>query len=160
MDAFLVWLVQDKLFVGNLLCFQARLLARAPRPAQRVLVTGALALVDELTWFDEQVEQFGLDLEAERLPATCAYQALLAKLEDEPFDAAMTALWTLERVYLEAWSFAEPAAEPYTAFVEHWTSSEFRAYVEALEEFADPSHADVIAAVLEAEATFWEAALG
>jgi thiaminase len=159
-DTFAAWLVQDKLFVGDLLCFQARLLARAPRRAQRVLAAGALALVDELAWFDKHGERFGLDLEAERLPATRAYRALLERLESEPFEAAITALWALERVYLEAWSFAEPAAGPYNAFVEHWTSPEFRAYVEELEVFADPSHGDVVAAVLEAEAAFWETALG
>lgn len=42
------WLAQDRLFVGDLLWFQARLLARAPRRAQRVLAVGVLALVDEL----------------------------------------------------------------------------------------------------------------
>jgi formylaminopyrimidine deformylase / aminopyrimidine aminohydrolase len=111
-DAFVAWLVQDKLFVGDLLCFQARLLARAPRRAQRVLAAGAIALVDELAWFDGQLERFGLDHAAERLPATRAYRALLERLEGEPFEAAITALWALERVYLEAWSLAEPAAGP------------------------------------------------
>jgi thiaminase len=159
-EAFVAWLVQDKFFVGDLLCFQARLLARAPRRAQRVLAAGALALVEELAWFDEQGEQFGLDLDAKRLPATRAYRSLLERLEGEPFAAAITALWALERVYLEAWSFADPAAPPYNAFVEHWTSPEFRAYVEELEVFADPSHGDVVAAVLDAEAAFWETALG
>jgi thiaminase/transcriptional activator TenA len=158
--AFGTWLVQDELFVGDLLWFQARLLARAPRRAQRVLAAGALGLVDELTWFAEQRERFGLDLEADRLPATRAYRAVLERLELEPFEAAITALWALEHVYLEAWSYAEPAAGPYSVFVEHWTSPEFRAYVEELAVFADPSHREVIAAVLEAEAAFWESALG
>src|SRR3712207_927117 len=35
--AFDTWLVQDARFVADLLRFQARLLARAPRPAQAVL---------------------------------------------------------------------------------------------------------------------------
>jgi formylaminopyrimidine deformylase / aminopyrimidine aminohydrolase len=158
-DAFVAWLVQDRLFVGDLLCFQARLLARAPRRAQRMLAAGALALVDELAWFDEQGKRLGLDLEAERLPPTRAYGALLERLEGEPFEAAITALWALERVYLDAWSFAAPAASPYDAFVEHWTTPEFRAYVDELEVFADPLHGDAVAAVLEAEVAFWETAL-
>ena len=158
-DAFVAWLVQDRLFVGDLLCFQARLLARAPRRAQRVVAAGALALVDELAWFDDHGKRLGLDLDAERLPATRAYRALLERLEGEPFEAAITALWALERVYLDAWSFAAPAAPPYDAFVEHWTTPEFRAYVEELEALADPSHGDVVAAVLEAEVAFWETAL-
>ena len=42
--AFDRWLAQDALFVADLLRFQARLLARAPRPAQAVLAAGAVAL--------------------------------------------------------------------------------------------------------------------
>lgn len=160
MDVFVAWLEQDELFVCDLLSFQARLLARAPRRAQRVLAAGALALVDELAWFDEQGKRFGLNLEGEPLPATRAYRALLKQLDGEPFEAAITALWALERVYLDAWSFAEPAAAPYTAFVSHWTSPEFRAYVEELEVFADPSRGEIVEAVLEAEAAFWPTELG
>jgi formylaminopyrimidine deformylase / aminopyrimidine aminohydrolase len=48
--AFDTWLVQDALFVADLLTFQARLLARAPRPAQAVLAAGAASLVAELDW--------------------------------------------------------------------------------------------------------------
>src|SRR5262249_51031125 len=52
--AFDLWLAQDYHFVTDLLRFQARLLARAPRPAQAVLATGAAGLVDELAWFERQ----------------------------------------------------------------------------------------------------------
>jgi formylaminopyrimidine deformylase / aminopyrimidine aminohydrolase len=157
--AFVAWLVQDWLFVGDLLCFQARLLGRAPRRAQRLLAAGALALVDELAWFDEQGERLGLDLNAERSPATHEYRALLERREGEPFAAAITALWALERVYLDGWSFAAPAAPPYDAFVQHWTTPEFRAYVDKLEALVDPSQGDVVAAMLQAEVAFWERAL-
>lgn len=156
---FEAWLAQDNLFVGDLLWFQARLLARAPRYAQRVLAEGALALVDELAWFDEQATQLALDLEVERLPATRAYLTLLERLDAEPFEPASTGLWTLERVYLEAWSFAAPAPPPYDVFVEHWTTPKFRAYVDELAALADPSHVNIVAAVLAAEVAFWEAAL-
>jgi thiaminase len=50
--AFDRWLAQDALFVADLLTFQARLLARAPRPAQRILAQGCLALAQELDWFE------------------------------------------------------------------------------------------------------------
>ncbi len=51
--AFDTWLVQDFRFVSDLLRFQARKLARAPRPTQPVLAAGAVALVDELDWFEK-----------------------------------------------------------------------------------------------------------
>ncbi len=68
--AFDTWLVQDALFVADLLRFQARLLARAPRPAQAVLAGGLVSLVAELDWFEEQAAARGLDLHAAPLPAT------------------------------------------------------------------------------------------
>ena len=43
------WLAQDYLFVADLLQFQARLLARAPRMAQTVLAAGAATLVVPLS---------------------------------------------------------------------------------------------------------------
>jgi thiaminase/transcriptional activator TenA len=157
--AFRTWLAQDRFFVGDLLWFQARLLARAPRPGQRVLAIGVLALVDELAWFERQAAQFALEPGAERLPATDAYRALLERLDVESFAEALAALWAVERVYLEAWSFAAPAGPPYDAFVEHWTTQEFRSYVDELEALVDPGHVGLVAAVLEAEVGFWSAAL-
>lgn len=157
--AFAAWLGQDRLFVSDLLWFQARLLARSPRAAQRVLAVGVLALVDEQDWFDVQAERLAPELETVRMPATRAYRALLERLDGEPFGAAVTALWVLERVYLDAWSYAAPSGPPYDTFVEHWTTPQFCAYVQELEALVDAAHGDVVTAVLEAEVAFWEAAL-
>lgn len=63
------WLVQDALFVADLLSLQARLPARAPRDAQAVLAGGGAALVDELDWFEGLAAQRGLDRAAEVLRA-------------------------------------------------------------------------------------------
>ncbi|MDP9397216.1 MAG: TenA family transcriptional regulator [Actinomycetota bacterium] len=131
------WLVQDHLFVGDLLAYQARLLARAPRAAQEVLASGLGALVAELGWFEQLAGERGLDLGAGPQPVTLAYRDLLDDLEGEPVGVALLALWALERAYLEAWSSAAPGSGPYRAFVEHWTTPEFGAYVAALEVAAD-----------------------
>ena len=64
-EAFDRWLVQDAIFVADLLKFQARLLARSPRRAQAVLVSGCAALVAELDWFEEQARR-RLDSETPR----------------------------------------------------------------------------------------------
>lgn len=166
--AFDSWLVQDHHFVGDLLRFQARLLARAPRAAQPVLAAGAVALVDELGWFEERAGERSLDLRAPRGPATEAYATLLARLDSAPVDVALTALWAVERVYLDAWSAAAPGAPPYRMFVAHWGTPEFGAYVGALGVAADDAvsrdrpPADGLAAVadvLDAEAGFWDAAV-
>ncbi|CAM3279380.1 TenA family transcriptional regulator [Mycobacterium frederiksbergense] len=158
--AFDKWLRQDALFVADLLIFQARLLARAPRAAQQVLVGGCAALVAELDWFEEQAVRRGIDLDAEPLSATLAYRELLGRLDDEPYATAITALWVIERVYLLGWTSAAPAAAPLDEFVEHWTTPDFAGYVEELGALAAPGeHTEQVNAVLELEVAFWDMAL-
>ena len=161
--AFDTWLVQDALFVADLLGFQARLLARAPRPAQRVLAAGLVALVEELAWFEEQAAVRGLDLSVPALPATADYTALLARLDTVDVPTALQALWTIERTYLDAWSAALPGAPEYREFVEHWTLPGFAGYVAALEQAADAvgGAADdaVFTDLVAAETAFWDMAM-
>jgi thiaminase len=161
--AFDTWLVQDALFVADLLRFQARLLARAPRPAQAVLAAGAVALVEELAWFEEQAAVRGLDLTAAPLPATRAYAALLERLDAAGVPTALMALWTIERTYLDAWTGALPGAPAYREFVEHWTVPGFAGYVAGLEQAADAvadGAADaVFLEVVAAETAFWDMAM-
>lgn len=165
--AFATWLVQDYRFVGDLLRFQSRLLARAPRHAQPALAAGVVGLVDELAWFEDQASALGLDLGAPALPATLAYQRLLDRLDAAAVPAALAGLWAVERVYLDAWSFAAPGADAYRDFVAHWTMPAFAAYVDALADAADRALADVappaeldglFADVADAEVGFWDMA--
>ena len=159
--AFDTWLVQDHHYVGDLLRFQARLLARAPRPAQAVLAAGAVALVEELAWFEELAGRRGLDLGVPRLPATAAYAALLERLDAADVPAAVTALWAIERVYLDAWTVAAPGAPEYAGYVAHWTAPGFAGYVDGLAAAADAlggRHDDVVLEVLDAEIAFWDTA--
>ena len=161
--AFDAWLVQDARFVADLLRFQARVLARAPRPAQAVLAGGLVALVDELAWFEEQAAVRGLDLSTPALPATTAYAELLERLDAADVGTALTALWTIERTYLDAWSAARPGAPEYRAFVEHWTLPGFAGYVAGLETAADGVPAAdpdaVFTEVVAAETAFWTMAM-
>jgi thiaminase/transcriptional activator TenA len=156
------WLAQDALFVADLLVFQARLLARAPRPAQAVLAGGAVALVDELAWFEGLADERGLDLAAAARPATRAYAALLRRLDGASFADAIACLWVVERVYLDAWSSARPGAGDTAPLVEHWTSPGFATYVQALEDLAagagEPDEV-LLVEVLQHEAAFWAMAL-
>jgi len=163
------WLVQDYLYVGALLRFQARLLARAPRADQRVLAEGALALVDELAWFEALAHERGLDLAAPIAPANATYIAALERFDSAPYPAAIVALWAIERAYADAWNSVHPGAEPYRAFVEHWTAPGFAEYVAALAAAADRALATATEAerqaavaafveVAERERDFWQMA--
>jgi thiaminase/transcriptional activator TenA len=134
---FEAWLTQDYLFAADLLIFQSRLLARAPRPAQAVLASGLVALEAELGWFESRAEERGIKLEASRHPTTAAYRDfLLTDLESETYTVGVTVLWTLERAYLEAWRSAASGHPDYREFVEHWTTPEFAEYVAGLEKAA------------------------
>ncbi|MCV7225294.1 TenA family transcriptional regulator [Mycolicibacterium komossense] len=158
--AFDRWLAQDAVFVADLVTFQARLLARAPRPAQGVLAGGCVALIAELDWFDVQAARRGVELDQPPLPATLAYRTLLQRLDDAPYDAAVTALWALERVYLLGWASAASPTSPFAEFVEHWTDPGFAAYVEGLHELATPDvYSELIGDVLTHEIAFWDMAL-
>jgi thiaminase/transcriptional activator TenA len=162
--AFDTWLAQDARFVADLLRFQARLLARAPRPAWPVLAAGLVSLVEELAWFEEQAVVRGLEPAAPALPATAAYADLLARLDEADVGTALTALWAIERSYLDAWSTASPGAPEYREFVEHWTLPGFAGYVTGLAAAADAGGGGTDdAAFLElvaAETAFWDMALG
>jgi formylaminopyrimidine deformylase / aminopyrimidine aminohydrolase len=158
-EAFDRWLVQDAVFVADLLTFQARLLGRAPRPAQGVLAAGCVALVAELDWFAEQAARRGIELGPTPLPATLAYRELLRVLDTEPFDTAITALWVLERVYLLAWTHARSDTSRFRDFVDHWSTTEFASYVEELGTHADTAgRQPLVDEVLSHEIDFWEMA--
>lgn len=167
-STFGVWLAQDALFVADLVVFQARLVARAPRSAQGVLARGVVGLVAELDWFDIQAASLGVSLEVAPMRATRDYQALLSELDEERYARAVVGLWVLERVYLEAWRYAASygGTGPYAAAVAHWTDPAFASYVAALEELADAALAqetddaveDVVGAVLAHEVAFWDMA--
>lgn len=152
--AFAAWLAQDYHFVGDLLVFQAQLLARAPRSAQAALAGGLVAAEAELTWFEALAAEHRLDLRQPRRPATDAYAALLRQLAQAPYPVAITALWAIERAYLEAWHNAAPGAERFRPFVEHWTVPAFAEYVASLERAADAA----LAATAEGEPAATEAA--
>lgn len=135
--SFEAWLAQDYLFASDLLVFQARLLARTPRPAQAVISGGLVAVEAELGWFEEKAQERGLDLETPRHPTTAAYRDLMMVLDREPYTVAVTALWSIEQAYLEAWRGTVPGHPDYREFVEHWTTQEFAGYVAGLREAAD-----------------------
>lgn len=168
--AFENWLVQDHLFVADGLVFQSRLIARSPRRDQKLLIGGLAALEDELGWFEEQAARRDLDLAADRQPANEAYRDFLMGLEDEPYPVALTALWALERAYLESWRNAAPGHGCYREFVAHWTTPEFAGYVSGLESAADAAldsagpgdrerAGDAFAEIIRLEWEFWEMAL-
>ncbi len=157
--AFETWLVQDYLFVLGGLAFQSRLIPRAPRRDQALLIGGLAALEAELGWFEAKASERALALDAFPRPANAAYGEFLTNLEREPYASNITALWALELAYLEAWRNAAPGHPDYRPFVEHWTTPEFADYVSGLEQAADAALDEASGEVQQrAEAAFLEVA--
>ena len=51
--------------------------------------------------------------------------------------STVTAIWALERTYLESWDGAPAGAQPYREFVMRWTTDGFRSYVGDLQTCVD-----------------------
>ncbi|HEX3642735.1 MAG TPA: hypothetical protein VHV10_15730 [Ktedonobacteraceae bacterium] len=135
-NIFATWLVQDYLFVLDELTCQARLLARAPRSGQNILVRGLVAIEAEAGWFENHARQRDLSLDVPHYRATAAYHDFFESLDREPYPVAITAIWAIERAYLEAWRGAVPCLPRYREYVEHWANTEFERFVADLEQVA------------------------
>ena len=99
-------------------------------------------------------------LGAARLPATEAYAELLGELDAAPAEAALTALWAIEQVYLDGWTAASSDEPAFAEFTRHWTTPEFQGYVRALAGLALPErYGELVDQVLRQEIAFWEMAL-
>jgi thiaminase/transcriptional activator TenA len=135
--AFSRWLVQDYHFALALTGAEGRYLANAPREDLGILAQGIQAMVAELAWFERKAAERGLDLAASLHPTVRAYADYLLATTYEPYAVQLTALWALERAYLEAWRTALPGASAYREYVEHWTNETYAAWVDSLEAAAN-----------------------
>lgn len=132
-EAFSHWLAQDYQFALALTRAEGRYLAHAPREDLEILAQGIGAMVQELRWFERKAGERGVNLAAPLSPAARAYVGYLQAVSYEPHGVQVTALWALERAYLEGWRTALPGAPAYQEFVEHWTNDAYVAWVGALE---------------------------
>jgi thiaminase len=136
-DSFDRWLAQDHLFAQALVRAQSRIAAGAPFADVGLLAGGVVATVGELGWFQEMAARRGVALDVAMHPTTRAYCDFLLGLTYAAYPAQITAIWALERTYLEGWERARPGAEPYRKFVERWTTDAFRSYVDDLRAAVD-----------------------
>ncbi len=131
------WLAQDYRFAQGLVRAQSRIAAGAPFADVGLLAGGVVATVGELGWFEEVAARRGVALDAPMHPANRAYCDFLLALTFSAYPAQITAIWALERTYLESWEGARPGAQPYREFVERWTTDGFRSYVGDLQAAVD-----------------------
>jgi thiaminase/transcriptional activator TenA len=155
--AFQRWLAQDYLFAQELIVFQAILVAKAPRDCHKPLISGLVALDNELEWFGSHVRLNDLDLRPH--PICRRYTDFLVRCAyTEPHPVLLAILFGVEAAYLTAWSAFEPAG-PYAEFIERWSSASFAQYVGALrtltERYPHEAAQERFNDVLRHEREFW-----
>ena len=169
-DSFDRWLAQDYLYARALVRAQSRITAEAPFADVGLLAGGVVATVQELAWFEEMAARRGVALDAPMHPANRAYCDFLLASTYSAYPAQITAIWALERTYLESWEGARPGAEPYREFVKRWTTDAFRSYVGDLQTVVDrelassageqaQEAADAFVWVTRHERGFWDMAM-
>jgi thiaminase/transcriptional activator TenA len=136
-DSFDRWLAQDYLFAQALVRAQSHIAAGAPFADIGLLAGGVVAAVGELSWFEEMAARRGVALDAATHPANRAYCDFLLALTYAAYPVQITAIWALERTYLEGWEAGRPGAQPYREFVERWTTDGFRSHVGNLQAAVD-----------------------
>ena len=139
---FNTWLVQDYIFVLELARMVARLLSVAPVHHFRVIISGLVALEDELSWFREKAEERGLTLEESIQGVNREYCHFLRSLASEPYSIQAVAYWAIELAYNQAWQLPGRMAKPYDEFAQRWGSVDFTRYVTMLEKQADEALRD------------------
>lgn len=159
------WLCQDYHYVLAFNRFVAVILAKTPRPYQAPIIQCLNAIANELAWFEDHLQQRGVDL-SEPPTATCqAYSDfLVAAAYAEPWPVSMTLLYAAEVSYNAAWGQLLPAKGQYAEFIDRWTNPQFSAFVERLSEICQehtfPEQQQWFNRVLVFEVDFWQMVTG
>ena len=156
------WLVQDRMFAGDLYRFQSIVLSKVPEEARRPILAGLNALEMELDWFAGLLAERDLTPEAPH-PVCARYSDfLLRSAYTEPYARLLQILFGVEVAYLAAFralSAVEPAAPGiHGELIERWSSGLFVAYVNDLHDLTvEHPHpdSDAFAEVLRHEHDFW-----
>lgn len=159
------------------------------------MLSGCLSnIIREIHFFEDTAQSHDISLETHTsglseestallgllAPNTKAYiDFMLSVASTGTFEEGLVLLWAMEKLYLDAWSFAAsqpPASEnsvpdnhvrkALDALIDNWTSSEFRAFVQELGDIVNevvgspgPHLEGIWASVLWLEQRFWGADL-
>lgn len=134
---FNTWLVQDYLFVIEFTRMASRLLAAAPIAHFDVLLSGMVALKDELNWFRAKAAERQLDLETAKQPTCLKYCGFMENLATASYAVQATAFWAIEAAYNQGWQLPGTMRPPYTEFADRWGNPGFSEYVTLLERQAN-----------------------
>ncbi len=134
---FNTWLVQDYLFVIEFTRMQAQVIRKAPVHHIDTLLSGIIAIKDELNWFRGKATERQLTLQTARQPTCVEYCEFMASLESMPYAVHAVALWAIEFAYNQGWQKPGVMPDPYAEFAHRWGNLEFTDYVKVLAAQAD-----------------------
>ena len=168
-DQFNTWLIQDYLFVTEFTRLAAQLLAAAPVSHFDTLLSGLVAIKDELLWFQSKATARSLSLSTAPQPTCQTYQAFMRSQSTASYAVLATTFWAIELAYNQGWQLHSPMPEPYTEFADRWGNPGFTDYVKLLEQQADSALATATPAeqqqaeqaflkVAQLEKDFWQMA--
>lgn len=135
-EIFEFWVAQDYVFVREAIRFLGALQLGSPDyEISLVLADSFVALKNELEMFERY--KSGLSSRAEPTDVCRSYtDFLISTALTKGFEESFAALWCAERGYFDSWSSAKRLSKennPYKAFIDRWTSDDFKKYVNWIE---------------------------
>jgi thiaminase len=131
--AWRAWVQQDRVFVLEERRFAGALRAHGLPPAlDRLCDQLDEALTREAAAFAAEAQRLGFAADAQPWPVCLGYTAYLLEAARDGLLEGLVALFGVERAYLDTWTAVRASSPPgsrYHAWVENWTSEEFRAFV-------------------------------
>ncbi|KAK8089180.1 transcription regulator [Apiospora hydei] len=173
------WLSQDRLYAQAYCRFIGGLISRVQLPSSsateasrttpfRILLmlqTAMIGVTTELQFFEKTAVEYQLDLAAmeggQEFEANKATEACINLFDSFTVEGGkersllqgLVMLWALEKVYLDAWTFAKQqsaaAAEALDGgalrnrFIPNWAGNQFRAFVDQIQECLDAYASDI-----------------
>ena len=134
---FNTWLVQDYHFVIEFTRLAANLIQTAPAADLDILLSGIVALKDELTWFQAKATERQLTLDQPLQPTCQTYCRFMADLAQQSYAVKAVGFWAIELAYNQGWQRHSPMPDPYAEFADRWGNPAFTSYVQLLAQQAD-----------------------
>ena len=131
------WLVQDFLFVIDLMRMVARVLATAPPHHFDVILGVLIALRTELKWLGKKTADRNIKLHLKKQASCQKYCEFLFCVATKDYAVQATAFWAMQLAYNQGWQLLGKMPYPYDEFAERWGNLEFTEYVRYLESQAD-----------------------
>ncbi|MCD6171613.1 MAG: TenA family protein [Thermoplasmata archaeon] len=136
-EAFEKWLSNDYNFVKNALRFMNIISAKIPDKLIPFMTESICYIKEELKMFEEKAKEMKINLN-NKVSFICQSYSnfLISSAFIHTFFENLAIYYCEEKAYYEAWNWVKKHVKnnSYKKFVEHWSSEDFRLYVEKIEE--------------------------